>query len=112
MARHKTEYPGVFYKTVRRLGGRKGQTERSYYIIYKKNGKNIEEHVGYQFRDDLTPSRVSKIRGERFENKRRSRKEIRKKQERQRDGLFQSCGSTMLSIGKTITRARALLTQM
>ena len=81
MARHKTEYPGVFYKTVRRIGGRKGQTERSYYIIYKKNGKNIEEHVGYQFRDDLTPSRVSKIRGERFENKRRSRKDIRKKQE-------------------------------
>ena len=81
MARQKTGYPGVFFKTVNRAGGRKGQTERSYYIIYKKNGKNIEEHVGYQFRDDLTPSRVSKIRGERIENKRRSRKDIRKAQE-------------------------------
>jgi integrase len=79
MARIKTQYPGVFYKDVRRIGG-KG-LERSYYIIFKKDGKNQEEHVGYQYRDDMSPARASKIRGERIESRRKSRREIRKERE-------------------------------
>ncbi len=75
MARQKTSYPGVFFKEVRRIGG-KG-TEKSYYIIFKKNGKNIEEHVGYQYRDGMSPSKAAQIRGQRIENKRLSKKEIR-----------------------------------
>jgi integrase len=78
MKRQKTAYPGVFTKDVRRIGG-KG-TEKSYYIIFKKDGKNIEEHVGYQYRDNMTPAKASKIRGERIEHRRKSRKQLRQEQ--------------------------------
>ena len=44
--RHKTDYAGVFYREVRRIG-RKGK-ERVYYVVYKKDGKVIEEKAGCQ----------------------------------------------------------------
>ena len=75
MKRHKTTYPGVFYREARRIGG-KG-LERVYYIVFKKGGKFYEEKVGRQFADDMTAARAARIRGERIEGKRRSRKEIR-----------------------------------
>jgi hypothetical protein len=75
MKRHATDYPGVFFREVRRIGG-KG-IERVYYVVYKKDGKVIEEKVGYQYRDDMTPARASGYRAERIEGKRQSRKEIR-----------------------------------
>ena len=79
MARQKTNYPGVFFKEVRRVGG-KG-AEKSYYIIFKLNGKNVEEHVGYQYRDAMTPSKAAQIRNQRIENRRQSKKEIRAESE-------------------------------
>jgi integrase len=75
MKRIKTQYPGVFYREVDRIGG-KGK-ERVYYIIFKKDGKNLEEKVGRQYTDAMTPAKVARIRGERIEGKRQSRKEIR-----------------------------------
>ncbi len=75
MKRIKTSYPGVYYREVRRLGG-PGQ-EKVYYIVFKKEGKVHEEKVGRQFADDMTPARAARIRGERIERKRLSRKEIR-----------------------------------
>ena len=75
MKRHKTTYPGVFYREVERLGG-SGQ-ERVFYIVFKKDGKVIEEKAGRQFADDMTPARAARIRAERIEGKRQSRKEIR-----------------------------------
>lgn len=36
--RCKTKYPGVFYREAPRLGGT--GTERIYYIVFKKDGKN------------------------------------------------------------------------
>ncbi len=75
MKRHKTSYPGVFYREVDRLGG--PGKERVYYIVFKKNGKVHEEKVGRQFTDDMTPARAARIRGERIEGKRLSRKEGR-----------------------------------
>ncbi|MEJ2672780.1 MAG: site-specific integrase, partial [Deltaproteobacteria bacterium] len=75
MKRHKTSYPGVFYRVVDRLGG--PGKERVYYIVFKKDGKVIEEKVGRQYKDDMTPARSAKIRAERIEGKRKSRKEIR-----------------------------------
>jgi integrase len=77
MKRHKTSYPGVFYREAERIGG-KG-LERVYYIVFKKDGKVIEEKVGRQFKDAMTPSRADRIRAERIEGKRLSRKEIRQK---------------------------------
>jgi integrase len=82
MKRIKTTYPGVFYREVERIGGT--GTEKVYYIIFKKDGKALEEKVGRQYVDDMTPARAARIRAERIEGKRPSRKENREQQEAQR----------------------------
>ncbi|MBU4232261.1 MAG: site-specific integrase [Proteobacteria bacterium] len=75
MKRHKTTYPGIFYREADRIGG-KG-LERVYYIVFKQGGKVFEEKVGRQFKDDMTPARAARIRAERIDGKRQSRQEIR-----------------------------------
>ena len=75
MKRIKTDYKGVYYREAERIG-KKG-IEKVFYIVFKKNGKVYEEKVGRQYADDMTAARASRIRGERFEGKRKSRKEIR-----------------------------------
>ena len=79
MKRNKTKYPGVFYREAKRIG-EKG-IEKVYYIVFKKDGKNIEEKAGRQYADDMTPARAAGIRAERIEGKRLSRKQIREKKE-------------------------------
>lgn len=81
MARQKTDYPGVYFREVRRIGGKPKEKERVYYITFKKDGKTIEEKVGRQYVDDMTPSRAAGIRAERIEGKRLSRKQLREQQE-------------------------------
>lgn len=76
--RIKTNYPGIYYREVERRG--KSGLEKVYYIVFKKNGKVIEEKVGKQYEDGMTPAKANTIRGERIEGKRLSRKEIRKKE--------------------------------
>jgi len=51
--------------------------ERVFYILFKKEGKLYEEKVGRQYADDMTPARAARIRADRIEGKRQSRKEIR-----------------------------------
>jgi len=75
MKRFKTDYPGVFYREAKRIGG-KG-IEKVFYIVFKKDGKVNEEKVGRQYADDMTAARAARIRGERFEGKIQSRKQIR-----------------------------------
>ena len=75
MKRVKTKYPGVFYREAKRIGG--NGIEKIFYIIFKRDGKNLEEKVGRQFMDDITPAKAAGIRAERIEGKRSSRKEIR-----------------------------------
>jgi integrase len=75
MKRHATNYPGVFYREVKRRGG--AGIERVYYIVFKKDGKVHEEKAGRQYVDDMTPARAAGIRAQRIEGKRPSRKEIR-----------------------------------
>lgn len=70
-----TKYPGVYYRESKRIGG-KG-LEKVFYIVFKKDGKVIEEKVGRQFADDMSPAKASVIRSERIEGKRCSRKEMR-----------------------------------
>ena len=79
MKRKKTPYPGIFFREARRIGG-KG-TEKVYYIVFKKDGKVHEEKVGRQFSDDMSPARAARIRSERIEGKRLSRKELRIRKE-------------------------------
>ena len=78
MKRFKTKYPGVFYREADRIGG-KG-IEQVFYVIFKKDGKNQEEKVGRQYADAMTAAKAARIRGERIEGRRFSKKEIREQQ--------------------------------
>ncbi|MEE8553961.1 MAG: site-specific integrase, partial [Desulfobacterales bacterium] len=79
MKRYKTDYPGVFFREAKRIGG-KG-IEKVYYVVYKKNGKVHEEKAGRQYADDMTPARAAGIRAELIEGKRLTRKEKRKQEQ-------------------------------
>lgn len=60
-----TDYPGVYFVEVSRKGV--GGKERVYYVVYRKKGRQVEEKVGHQYKDEMTPLRASRIRGERIE---------------------------------------------
>ena len=76
--RNATKYPGIFYREAQRVGGR--GTEKVYYVVFKKNGKLIEEKVGRQFVDDMTPAKAANIRGELIEGNRLTRKEVQEQE--------------------------------
>jgi PAS domain S-box-containing protein len=65
--RYKTKYPGVYYINGRGL--EKGTKEKVYYILFRKNGKLIEEKTGRQFQDKMTSSRASRIRDQKIAGK-------------------------------------------
>ena len=71
------------FSTAKLNGSAGNGTEKVYYIVFKKDGKVLEEKVGRQFVDDMTPARANGIRAERIEGKRLSRKEIKDRQEAQ-----------------------------
>lgn len=72
--RHKTKYPGVYYI----IGtSDNGKPERIYYIYYRKDGKQIEEKAGRQFKDNMTPAQAHHIRSLRTKKKESSNKERR-----------------------------------
>lgn len=73
--REKTKYPGVFFRYAKRIGG--PGTEKVFYIVFKKDGKVIEEKAGRQYADDMTAAKAARIRAERIEGKRQSNKEKR-----------------------------------
>jgi integrase len=83
MKRYKTDYPGVFFREAKRIGG-KG-IEKVYYVVYKKNGKVHEEKAGRQYADDMTPARAAGVRAELIEGKRLTRKEKRKQEQAIKD---------------------------
>jgi integrase len=83
--REKTKYPGVFFRSTERIGSI--GLEKIYYIVFKKDGKVIEEKVGRQFADDMTPAKAAGIRAERIEGKRPSRKEIREEKKAAKQAL-------------------------
>jgi integrase len=78
MKRFKTDYPGVFFRKAARIGG--AGLEKVFYIVFKKAGKVYEEKVGRQYADDMTPARAARIRADRIEGRRESRKEMREEQ--------------------------------
>ena len=75
MKRFKTKHPGVFYREADRIGGR--GKEKVFYVVFKKEGKVYEEKVGRQYADNMTEAKAARIRSDRIEGKRQSRKEIR-----------------------------------
>jgi integrase len=74
LKRIKTNYPGVFYIESTSSAGK---PEKIFYVRYRKNGKMVEEKAGRQFQDDMTAARASRIRAEKIEGKKLSRKEAR-----------------------------------
>jgi integrase len=71
--RHKTNYAGVYYI----IGESAKGPERIYYIRYKIGGRLIENKVGRQFRDDMTPAKASGIRARRLYGQEVSNREKR-----------------------------------
>ena len=65
--RNKTKYPGVYY--INGCGLEKGTKEKVYYILFRKNGKLVEEKAGRQFQDKMTPSHASQIRDQKIAGK-------------------------------------------
>lgn len=63
LKRNKTTYPGVYYINGVNKGTRK--SERIYYIRYCRDGKQIDEKVGRQFQDDMTPAKANALRSQR-----------------------------------------------
>ena len=75
MKKNPTKYPGAFYREAVRIGG--PGLEKVFYIVFKRDGKTIEEKVGRQHADAMTEAKPPRIRAERIENRRQSWKEIR-----------------------------------
>ena len=70
MKRHQTTYPGVYYLVNK-------DNDKVYYIRYRKNGKSIDEKVGKQHANDMTPARASGIRANRMQGKEKTNTEER-----------------------------------
>ncbi|MFO7760762.1 MAG: hypothetical protein R6V20_04045, partial [Desulfobia sp.] len=73
MKRHKTDYPGVFYREISRQGW-KG-VEKMYYVSFKRNSRKIEERIGGQYRDNMTRAKAARIRSDLIEGRRLTKKE-------------------------------------
>jgi integrase len=81
--RYKTRYPGVYYIKGKKVGINK--EEKIYYIVYRKDGKLIDEKAGRQFQDDMTPARAAQVRTNRIQGKELSNKEKRKQEKAKRE---------------------------
>jgi integrase len=73
--RHKTKYAGVYYIEGKAVGSEK--PERIYYIMYRKDGRQIHEKAGRHYQDDMTPARAAGIRADRIAGKELPNKERR-----------------------------------
>jgi len=78
-------YQGVFYRETSRIG--KSGMEKVYYVVFKKNGKLIEEKVGRQYADDMTPAKASRIRGQLIEGNQDTRREKKEKEDTRKKAL-------------------------
>jgi len=65
--RYKTRFPGVYF--IEGKISETGKKERIYYVIYRRNGKQVEEKAGGNTRDSMTPARAAKIRAVLMGNK-------------------------------------------
>jgi integrase len=82
--RHWTKYAGVYYVDGRGAGGK---AEKLYYVVYRRQGKLIEEKAGRERQDDMTPARAAGIRAKRIDgeelpniDKRHARQEAKQRE--------------------------------
>ncbi len=90
--RVKTPYPGVYYIMGKASDGR---PENIFFIIYRKNGKLIEEKAGRQFKNDMTPAKAASLRTKRIEGaaSNQERREAARKKTWTFDRLWQEYGA-------------------
>ena len=81
--RYKTIYPGVYYIEGRAIGSQK--KERIYYIMYRKDGRQIHEKAGRQFQDNMTAAKANNIRTDKIEGRQLSNKERRENEKAQEE---------------------------
>lgn len=55
--RYRTDYPGVYYIKGKMVST--GKPEKIFYIMYRKNGKQIHEKAGRQFKDNMAPAKAA-----------------------------------------------------
>lgn len=75
--RNWTKYPGVYF--IEGTGAR-GKVEKTFYIVYRKEGRLIEEKVGKEKQDAMTPAKAAGIRADKLEGKALPNTERRKAQ--------------------------------
>jgi integrase len=63
--RIKTKYPGVYFIEA---NGPRGK-EKIFYVVYRRNGKQIEEKAGGQHAADMTEAKAAGIRADRLRGK-------------------------------------------
>lgn len=88
--RIKTKYTGIYYRESRALS--RSGVERIYYAVFKKDGKAIEEKIGRQYQDNMTPAKAARIRGQLLDGRRATRQEGREQAKRKKwtlDNLWQ-----------------------
>lgn len=61
MKRIRTRYPGVYYIVGQSITG---ESERIYYIRYRRGKKEVEEKAGREFLNGMTPEKAVEIRAE------------------------------------------------
>jgi hypothetical protein len=76
-----------------------------YYIRYWKNGRQIEEMVGRQFKDYMTPAKAQKIRIECIEGRCSARKVV-SKGKRNKQFEEESCTEVSVKIMQTAGKLR------
>lgn len=81
-SRNKTEYPGVVYLE---STSKTGKPEKVFYVVYRKDGKQIEEKVGRSIRDNMTAAKANRIRAERIEGRQLSNNDRRDAQQAMKD---------------------------
>ena len=81
--RHRIEgYKGIYFI----IGTHPtGKEERVYYAQYKRSGKPIEERIGGQFRDAMTPHKAARIRAARIDGKQECNSARRERERRERE---------------------------
>ncbi|MBT7152427.1 MAG: site-specific integrase, partial [Deltaproteobacteria bacterium] len=71
--RCKTIYPGVYY--IQSKTENAGKKEKIFYVFYRKNGKQIEEKAGRQFKDAMTAAKAARIRSDKIEGRKLSNRD-------------------------------------
>jgi integrase len=86
--RHKTTYPGVYYVQEARGGQR---PEKVFYIVYRnREGRQVEEKAGRQFKDAMTAARAATLRAQRVAGQpsNQEKREARKAEEAAKAGRW------------------------